>query len=189
LRFTTTARNVGWTENAERRTATTGRNNKPRRRCFMRLVQKMALVPATLMICAFPAMASDVPKEAVKFTPGDLKWKPSARVPGLQRADMTGDDTKPGPYMYRIRFPANFKMQAHGHPDVRTYTILSGTWYIGWGNKFDESKLIALPAGSYYIEPAKIPHFVATKGEVEVQITGNGPTGVNYVDPAHAPKK
>jgi len=35
-----------------------------------------------------------------------------------------------------------------------------------------------------------VPHFVVTKSEpVVVQITGNGPIGVRWVDPAHAPKK
>jgi hypothetical protein len=156
----------------------------------MRLVQKMALVPATLMVCAIPAMASDVPREAVKFTPVELKWKPSPRVPGLEVANMIGDSSKPGPYVYRVKFPPNFKLEAHSHPEDRTYDIISGTWYIGWGKKFDESKLVALPASSFYTEPAKIPHFVATRGDgAVVQIRGMGPTAQLWVDPAHAPKK
>ena len=63
-------------------------------------------------------------------------------------------------------------------------------WYIGWGEKFDESKLIALTPGSFYTEPAGVAHFVATPdGEAIVQITGMGPTKADYVDVAHAPKK
>jgi uncharacterized RmlC-like cupin family protein len=103
---------------------------------------------------------------------------------------MIGSDTTPGPYLYRTKFPPNFKLEAHGHPDERRYTIVSGTWYVGWGKKFDESKLIALPAGSFYTEPANIPHFVATKGDgALVEISGNGPSSQIWVDPAHAPKK
>ena len=72
---------------------------------------------------------------------------------------------------------------------MRSYTVLSGTWYIGFGEKFDESKLIALPPGSYYTEPANKPHFVLTKEAVVVQIGGTGPTAVKFFDPAHEPKK
>jgi len=143
---------------------------------------------STLSIICVTGVAGDAPSGAAKFTPVDLKWAPSTRVPGLQKAEMTGDDKKAGPYMYRIKFPAGFRMQAHAHPDSRSYTVISGTWYIGWGDKFDESKLIVLPAGSFYTEPANAPHFVATRGEVEIQITGWGPTAVNYVDAKHAKK-
>jgi len=148
----------------------------------------LCLAGSALTLTSFAGVAGDTPSGAVKFTPADLKWSPSTRVPGLQKAEMTGDDHKTGPYMYRIKFPAGFRMQAHAHPDSRSYTVISGTWYIGWGDKFDESKLIALPAGSFYTEPSSAPHFVATRGEVEIQITGWGPTAVNYVDAKHAKK-
>jgi len=138
---------------------------------------------------AFGVLAADMPKEAVKFTPADLKWK-EGRVPGPKVALMYGDDKKPGLYVYRVNFPPKFKLEAHGHPDDRRYTILSGTWYIGWGKKYDETKLIELPTGSFYTEPANIPHFVATKDEgAIIEISGYGPTGQIWVDPTHAPKK
>jgi hypothetical protein len=157
----------------------------------MQLVKSTKLLVATAALgLALSAIAADVPKDAVLLTPGDFKWKPSPQVPGLEKAAMISDDTKPGPYLFRTKFPPNFKLQAHGHPDERRYTIVSGTWYIGWGKKFDESKLIALPAGSFYTEPAKIPHFVATRDDgAVIEISGTGPSSQLWVDPAHAPKK
>lgn len=153
-------------------------------------VPLLLLALASVAIALDLAVADDVPKEAVTLTPNEIKWKPSPRIPGLETADMIGDQTKSGPYVYRVKFPPGFKLEAHGHPDERRYTILSGTWYIGWGKKFDEKKLIALPAGSFYTEPAKIPHFVATKDkEAVIEISGTGPTKQIWVDPAHAPKK
>lgn len=138
---------------------------------------------------ATSAIAADLPKEAIKITPDELQWKPG-RVPGVERALLIGEESKPGAYVHRAKFPPNFKLEAHGHPDERRYTILSGTWYIGWGEKFDATKLIALPAGSFYTEPANIPHFVATKGEgAVIEISGTGPSSQIWVDPGHAPKK
>lgn len=123
------------------------------------------------------------------LTPADLQWKPSTRVKGLEQADLIGDSTQPGPYVQRVRYPANFVNQPHSHPEERTYTIISGTWYVGWGTKLDEAKLLALPPGSFYTEPANVPHFVLSKGEpVVVQISGMGPTASRFVEPPQAPK-
>lgn len=133
--------------------------------------------------------ADDLPKGAVRITPEELKWGPG-RVPGQELARLIGDSTKPGPYVERVKFPANYTVQAHSHPEDRTYTVISGTWYVGYGDKLDPAKLKALPAGSFHTEPAKVSHFVVTKEEgVVVQITGTGPTATRFVDPAHAPKK
>lgn len=147
-----------------------------------------------LAVC-FAAQAADTPTQgaqALTITPADMQWKPSARVPGLETADFIGGGAgnQSGPYTYRVKFPPNFKMQAHSHPDERHYTILSGTWYVGFGEKADPARMQALPPGSFYVEPANVPHFVATKDEgAVIQISGTGPTAVNYVDPAHAPQK
>jgi hypothetical protein len=154
------------------------------------LVSALLLAMAGVVLAVDPVAAGDVPKEAVLLTPDKFQYKPNPKIPGLERAAMIGSDTAPGPYLYRTKFPPNFKLEAHGHPDERRYTIVSGTWYIGWGKKFDESKLIALPAGSFYTEPANIPHFVATKGDgAVIEISGTGPSKQIWVDPAHAPKQ
>ena len=141
---------------------------------------------AFALTVSYWAAAQSTPSGTIVVTPDKLTWKPNPRVAGVEGADLVGDSTKQGAYIQRIRFPANFKVQAHTHPDERTYTIISGTWYVGWGDKFDEAKLIALPAGSFYTEPANVPHFVATKGEpVVIQLGGTGPTATKMLD---APK-
>lgn len=124
------------------------------------------------------------------ITPGELRWKPSTRVAGLEQADLIGDSTKPGPYVQRVRLPANFVNRPHTHPEERHYTVISGTWYVGFGDAFDESKLSALPAGSFYTEPANVAHFVVSKGEpVVVQISGIGPTASRFIEPSQTPGK
>ena len=39
-------------------------------------------------------------------------------------------------------------------------TVISGTWYFGYGDAFNAAALKALPAGSYYTEPPRRAHFV-----------------------------
>ena len=133
--------------------------------------------------------ADDLADGGLRITPEELIWKPG-RVPGHEIAPLIGDSSKPGPYVERVKFPANSTSQAHSHPESRMYTVISGTWYVGYGDKFDAAKLKALPAGSFYTEPANVSHFSQIKGDgVVVQIVGNGPTATRFVDPADAPKK
>ena len=91
------------------------------------------------------------------------------------------------PYTLRLKFPAGYKLAPHTHPDDREVTILSGTWYIGYGQQFDEAALKALPAGSFYTEPANVAHFIAIKEPVIIQVRGTGPSGRTFVSPADNP--
>lgn len=147
------------------------------------MIRSLASLAAAIA-CSFvahTAVAQDLPRGAMRITPDELKWGPG-RVPGHEIAPLVGDSTKPGPYVERVKFPPNHRVQAHSHPDDRTYTVISGTWYIGYGDKFDESKLKALPAGSFHTEPANVTHFSYTKEGVVVQIMGTGPTATRFHD-------
>lgn len=143
-----------------------------------------------LALASSPTRAAEFPETGLTLTPEQMTWEPNPRVSGLGVARIIGSGKKSGTYLYRVKFPKGRTVQPHSHPDDRTYTVISGTWYIGWGETYDESKMTALSAGGFYTEPAGVPHFVATPdGEAVVQITGTGPTKVDYVNPAQVPKK
>jgi quercetin dioxygenase-like cupin family protein len=144
----------------------------------------------TLSLNVFSALSADeVPVGAFRITPAELVWKPG-RVPGHEIAAVVGDSTKPGPYVEHVKFPPNSISQPHSHPDSRTYTVISGTWYVGYGESFDAGKLKQLPPGSFYTEPANVTHFSQIKEDgVVVQIIGNGPTATRFFGPVSAPAK
>ncbi len=74
--------------------------------------------------------------------PEDVPWKPFPAFPSAARlAVLVGDPTKPGPYVIRVRLPAEVKMMPHRHLEDRIYTVISGVFYVGVGDVFDESKL------------------------------------------------
>jgi quercetin dioxygenase-like cupin family protein len=103
---------------------------------------------------------------------------------------LLGDPGKPGPYVVRSKFPANYKMMPHTHPDNRTYTVVSGTLQLGFGDKFDAAKLKSYPAGSVFTVPTNAPHFNVTgAGEAIFQINSLGPSGTAYVNPTDDPRK
>ena len=44
--------------------------------------------------------------------------------------------------------------------ELRTAVALSGTFYFGLGDKWDETKLKPYPIGTFLSEPKATPHFV-----------------------------
>lgn len=123
--------------------------------------------------------------EAKATTPAEMKWGPQGglAMPGMEQVNLVGNPSEPGPYTLRLKFPAGYKLAPHVHPDSREVTILSGTWYTGYGEKFDETALKALPAGSFYTEPANVAHFVEVREPVAIQVSGMGPSGRKFVNP------
>lgn len=117
----------------------------------------------------------------VKF-PKDIEFKGPLNGPP-QTVVLYGDPTKAGVFVSRVKFTAGWKDPPHWHPDeVRTVAVLSGTLYFGTGEKWDESKFTAYPAGTFYSEPSKAPHFTWAKdGEVVIQVTGVGPSGKTFI--------
>jgi quercetin dioxygenase-like cupin family protein len=91
--------------------------------------------------------------------PQDIEFKGPLTGPP-QTVVLYGDPTKPGVFVSRVRFSPGWKDPPHWHPDeVRTVVVLSGTLYFGSGEKWDENKFKAYPAGTFYSEPSKAPHF------------------------------
>jgi quercetin dioxygenase-like cupin family protein len=115
--------------------------------------------------------------------PTEIEFKAPLSPGGTQSAVLYGDPTKPGVYVQRTKFAAGTKVMPHWHPDEwRTAVVLSGTLYFGVGEQWDESKFKAYPAGTFYSEPPKTPHYVWAKdGEVIIQTTGMGPTGTTPI--------
>jgi len=113
----------------------------------------------------------------------------SSGIAGIQTVVLKGDPSQTGVYTIMLRVPAHTRIAAHSHRDDRVATVVSGTWRIGYGDRFDESKLKPLPPGSYYTEPPGQTHFAETADEpVVVQITGFGPSSTDYVNRADDPR-
>lgn len=139
------------------------------------------LLASTLAVLGHCASAAE-PEQKVEFFPGDVKYTTNPASPA-QSAVLYGDPSKAGMYVLRVRIPAHTRLPVHTHPDqVRIVSILSGTLYFGYGEKFDEAKLIAYGAGSFYKEPIGAAHYSWTKdGEVICDVIGIGPSTTNLV--------
>ncbi len=132
------------------------------------------------------AVAQTAAPGVVALTPVDMKWalQGDLTAPGMEQLNLVGDAAKPGPYTLRLKFPKGFKIAPHTHPDFREVTILSGTFATGYGKKFDPADLKILPAGSFYTEPANVPHYIEIKEDVVLQVSGMGPSERRFVNPS-----
>jgi anti-sigma factor ChrR (cupin superfamily) len=121
----------------------------------------------------------------------DLKWvrRPRFFPPGAQIAVVSGDPFKEGLYVVRLKMPAGYKIPAHNHPTTEYVTVLSGAFNIGMGDKLDAQKGIALRPGGFAEAAAKMNHYAWTSGETVVQVHGQGPFSIMYVNPADDPSK
>jgi quercetin dioxygenase-like cupin family protein len=122
--------------------------------------------------------------------PEQIDWKPFPAFPPTARlAVVVGEPTKPGPYVIRVKVPSGVKLMPHRHPEDRIYTVISGVFYIGLGDRFDPDKLKAYPPGSVIVLPGDTPHFHwAMSREYVSQVTAIGPLGLEYLDPRDDPR-
>lgn len=132
------------------------------------------------------ADAASAPSVAV-LAPEDIRYVEDAKVPGVGVAVVAGDP-RTGYYTLRVRFAAGVKVPAHAHPDDRTVTVLSGTYYFGVGDRYDERGLAAHGPGTVIVVPGGVAHFAAAgEEEVVLQETGPGPTANTILEAMPGP--
>jgi quercetin dioxygenase-like cupin family protein len=123
--------------------------------------------------------------------PEDIQWKPFSAFPASARlAVLVGEPTQEGPYLIRVKVPSGVKLMPHKHPEDRIYTVISGVFYIGLGDRFEPENVRAYPPGSVVILPGNTWHFHwAKSGEYVTQVTAIGPLGLEYHDPHDDPRQ
>ncbi len=155
-------------------------------------MKKMLNVALSLVAVAALGQAQE-PKMSthIALTAADVKWgpPPPSLSKGAQFAVVSGDPTKAGPFVIRLKFPAGYKVAPHWHPNDEHVTVLSGMMALGMGEKFDASAMKNLSAGSFAVLPAEMRHFAMAKTAAVLQVHGTGPFVLNYVNPADDPSK
>ena len=107
--------------------------------------------------------------------PKDIKWVEHANKSGAT-AVLHGDPSKPELYVLLEKWYPHNNSRPHFHQNDRYITVLSGTWWVNTGPKYDMSSAVPLPAGSYVTHFAKTIHYDGAKeGECILEIVGMGP--------------
>src|SRR5215467_964096 len=87
----------------------------------------LLMIGLTIHAASFAACA-----EPNGILPGDIQWVDNPTIPpGGQTAVLAGNPGKAGPFAFRFKMPAGYKIMPHTHPEDRMYTVTSGVLYIG----------------------------------------------------------
>src|SRR3984893_12350804 len=97
-------------------------------------MKKYAFILALTVLAAGPSLAATMPATADGLTWG---LAPPVLPKGAQIAVLSGDPSKDGLYVLRLKVPANYKIPAHNHPTSEYVTVISGKFHIGMGDKLD----------------------------------------------------
>ena len=121
------------------------------------------------------AKATDLNPAAIMIKlPDQIKWVDEPR--GISTAVLQGDPDKPGLYVELAKWHAHHMSRPHFHPNDRFITVISGTWWVGTGTKFDPDHTVPLPPGSFAVHHGKEVHYDGAKDEDTVlEIVGEGP--------------
>ena len=145
------------------------------------------LLAAVLALGLFgPVGAVELNPAAIAIKPpGEIKWRDPLGNAGINQAVLYVDPTKPGLYIVMNKFkPGNFS-KPHFHPNDRFITVISGTWWVGTGNKWDKNATVPVKTGGFVTHFGKQVHFDGAKDEEAVlMIVGEGPATLTLVEEA-----
>jgi mannose-6-phosphate isomerase-like protein (cupin superfamily) len=149
-----------------------------------------AILPLGALAAQESRSPSAQPRQAHVVTPAQLTWGPPPAIlpSGARLAVLDGDPSKPGPYTMRLDMPAGYRIPPHFHPADEHVTVISGAFQVGMGDTFDEGKLSTLPPGTFGVIPPGMHHFARADKATVIQLHGEGPWGLTYVNPADQPK-
>jgi quercetin dioxygenase-like cupin family protein len=136
------------------------------------------------------ASCADEPLKPSLYWPGEIAWKegPKSLPAGAKIAVLEGDPTKPGPFVMRIKLPDGYRIPPHTHPKPERVTVISGSFHLGMGDKFNPKHAQELTAGTFGTWPPNMKHFVWVEGETIVQFHGEGPWVIEYLNPSDDPR-
>jgi quercetin dioxygenase-like cupin family protein len=152
-----------------------------------------ALAAASVVVLGQPHSLAQHKESAdlALFAPDKIKWVegPPSLPKGAMIAVLEGDPGKEGLFVFRAKVPDGYRVPPHTHSKTERVTVISGTFHIGMGERFDMKATQAMPAGSYGYWPAGMTHFVWAEGETVLQFHGMGPWTIEYINADDDPRK
>ena len=145
---------------------------------------------APVALCNEPSSHNMNSAKFSVYQPAAIKWQPGppSLPKGAQIAVLEGDPAKEGPFVFRVKVPDGYRIPPHTHPKMERVTVISGTFNIGMGEKFDQHATREMTAGTYGHWDTGMVHFVWIKGETVAQFHGIGPWSIQYFDPKDDPR-
>src|SRR2546422_7381244 len=147
-------------------------------------------VLSLLLLTISTAAAGQTKNPMALFPATEIEWKdgPPSLPKGAKMVVLEGDPTQPGMFTMRLRFPDGFQVFPHWHTQTEHVTIVAGTLHLGMGERFDRASTRTLVTGSFGYWPAGTKHFAWAEGETILQLHGQGPWTITYVNATDDPR-
>ena len=142
-------------------------------------------------VTSTPALAADSMTDTTFINARDVKWgdPPPVLPKGAKFAVLYGDPSKAGPYVIRLMLPVGYKIAPHWHTLPENLTVISGTFYLAIGDTMDRAHAHPLKEGGFHYLPAKAHHSAYAGSKTILQVHGEGPFDITYLNPADDPQK
>lgn len=142
----------------------------------MRMLRRFlpaALIAASAALLV-PGRAAEPDPKIISYTlPSNIPWK---KGPNADTALLQGDPSKPGVYIQLVRWHPGNMSRPHTHSTDRYIYVISGTWWMGQGPKYDPASTFPVQAGTYVVHHANEIHYDGAKeGDCVLYIVGEGP--------------
>lgn len=151
---------------------------------------KMPFLVAALSVVAL--LAAQPLRAQNMYAPDQVKYGPvPPTLPaGAELAVLEGDPMgATGDFTVRVKMPDGYKIAPHTHPHRENVTVLSGSLKVGMGDQYDDSKTTSFGVGSFlYVDPT-MHHYAGASGETVIQIHGESPLQINYINAGDDPSK
>ena len=139
-----------------------------------------------------PTKATTAPAAGHLTMADQMTWgeAPPALPRGAQAAILYGDPgAKSGAFTVRLKMPDGYKVMPHTHPTAEYVTVLSGALRVGMNRDWQDASMKELAAGGFAHMPAATAHYVQAHGETVIQVSGQAPFLITYINPADDPRK
>ncbi|MCC5907567.1 MAG: cupin domain-containing protein [Balneolaceae bacterium] len=157
----------------------------------MRKCIKLIGLLTTLLLIFFcnSVFAQEWHDNHLMLTPEELEWGPIASMgEGASIAFIEGDLSKEEPFTFRLTLEPGYIIKPHIHPEYERVTVLEGTLYFAHGKEYNPEETRKLPVGGLAIMPPGEPMFGHVEERTVIQLHGNGPWGIEYINPEDDPR-
>lgn len=134
-------------------------------------------------------LGAQTPDTPIGFIPEAIAFKdaPATLPPGSKVSVLEGNPGAEGMFTMRVRIPAGSAIPPHWHPRQERVTVLAGAVDLGFGSVANKDSVTRYRAGSFYVNPPRMVHYLFFPENTELQITGVGPWELMTTDPNAKP--
>jgi quercetin dioxygenase-like cupin family protein len=135
----------------------------------------VALLTLLLSACATTGPAPQSCAMRARSSADQPAWSDHPTATGVRIQYLAGHPREQGFFVYRLYFPAGFRLAPHTHSTALHSTVLCGGLLLGRGAQEDPARESRHAPGAFNVFPAGTPHWERVETDTILQVSGIGP--------------